>query len=432
MKKESKPDILKLIGPAAIWDPRTALDNKGAPREREQELRWRANFAKEQVMKHSVDRILTTHAGSLPRPDDLTRMMWDSIDGKPQDEATFRARIRSAVGEIVKQQDEAGIDIVSDGEMSKFGFSNYVLQRYSGFGKAAGFVATDLGDFPGIVTKIFANEGGAHLKLPNVEGPLELKDPDAVMRDIDNFKAALGGRDPDSAFIPAVSPGQMLFNFPNLYYKTDQEYLEAAANQLKHEYRAIVNAGFNLQLDAPDLPMNSHSFAGSAGTKTVREHVPAAIEAMNEAIKGLPPEKIRLHLCWGNYAGPHHHDIELKDLIEPVLKTRAGFLYVEAANPRHEHEWEVWRDTKLPAGKALIPGVIDTLTNHVEHPRLVAQRIERFADIVGKENVIAGTDCGFSTFVGWSGCDSKVSWLKLKSLSEGAAIASDRLWSKKR
>ncbi|MGH7121742.1 MAG: cobalamin-independent methionine synthase II family protein, partial [Acetobacteraceae bacterium] len=357
--------------------------------------------------------------------------MWDAIDGKPPEQTQFRARITSAVAEMVRLQYEAGVDIISDGEMSKFGFSNYVVQRYSGFGKPAGFVATDLGDFPEVVQKIFANEGGAHLRLPNVEGPIELRDPDAVRRDIENLKAALGKRDPDTAFIPAVTPGQMLFNFPNLYYRTDEDYLEAAAKAISYEYQAIIDAGFNLQLDAPDLPMHSHSFAGGTGTKAVREHVPAAIEAMNEAIKGLPPEKIRLHLCWGNYAGPHHHDIELKELIDPVLKTKAGFLYVEAANPRHEHEWEVWKQTKLPAGKGLIVGVIDVLTNHVEHPRLVAQRLERFAGVLGRQNVLAGTDCGFGTFVGWSGCDPKVAWLKLKSLSQGAAIASEALWSKK-
>lgn len=382
-------------------------------------------------MKRSTDRILTTHAGSLPRPDDLTRMMWDEIDGKSNDATKVRARVKSAVAEVVKKQLEAGIDIISDGEMSKIGFSNYVVQRYSGFGKPAGFVATDLGEFPEIIKKIFANEGGAHLNLPNVEGPIELKDPEAVKRDIDNFKAAIGKRDPDDCFIPAVTPGQMLFNFPNLYYKTDDEYLEAAAKAMAYEYKAIIDAGFNLQLDAPDLPMHSHSYAGKTGTKAPKDHVPKAIEAMNEAIKGLPAHKIRHHLCWGNYAGPHHHDIELKELVNPVLKSKAGFLYVEAGNPRHEHEWEVWQETKLPEDKGLIIGVIDVLTNHVEHPRLVAQRIERFADILGRERVTAGTDCGFGTFVGWSGCDPNVAWLKLKSLSEGAKIASDRLWKRK-
>ena len=380
-------------------------------------------------MKRSTDRILTTHAGSLPRPPDLTRMMWDLLDEKPVDQDKLATRVQEAVVEVVGKQREAGIDIVSDGEMSKVGFSNYVMQRYSGFANRAQFVATDLGDFPDIINKLFVeNEGGRHLVMPNVEGPIELRDKDAVHRDIANFKKALGGTSPEMAFIAAVTPGQMLFNFPNLYYKSDAAYLEAAAKALSHEYKAIVDAGFNLQLDAPDLPMRAHCFTGGVGTADMKTYVPMAIEAMNEATRGLPPDKVRLHLCWGNYAGPHHHDVELKEIIEPVLKTNAGFIYFEAANPRHAHEWEVWEQAKIPDGKALIPGVIDTLTNHVEHPRLVAQRIETFARIVGRENVIAGTDCGFGTFVGWSGCDPKVAWLKLKALADGAAIASERLW----
>ena len=381
-------------------------------------------------MKRSSDRILTTHAGSLPRPPDLTRMMWDLLDEKPVDQDKLATRVQEAVVEVVGKQREAGIDIVSDGEMSKVGFSNYVMQRYSGFANRAQFVATDLGDFPDIINKLFVeNEGGRHLVMPNVEGPIELRDKDAVHRDIANFKKALGGTSPELAFIAAVTPGQMLFNFPNLYYKSDAAYLEAAAKALSYEYKAIVDAGFNLQLDAPDLPMRAHCFTGGVGTADMKTYVPMAIEAMNEATRGLPPDKVRLHLCWGNYAGPHHHDVELKEIIEPVLKTNAGSIYFEAANPRHAHEWEVWEQAKIPDGKALIPGVIDTLTNHVEHPRLVAQRIETFARIVGRENVIAGTDCGFGTFVGWSGCDPKVAWLKLKALADGAAIASERLWN---
>jgi 5-methyltetrahydropteroyltriglutamate--homocysteine methyltransferase len=379
-------------------------------------------------MKRSSERILTTHAGSLPRPDDLTRMIFDEIDDKPVNKAAVSARVKSAVGDMVTKQKEAGIDIVSDGEMSKYGFSNYVLQRYSGFGDQANFVATDLGDFPAIAQHIFANQGGAHLKLPCVTGPIELKDPQAVQTDIANLKSALGGADPDTAFIPAVTPGQMLFNFPNLHYKSPEAYLEAAGEALRGEYQAIVAAGFNLQLDSPDLAMRGHCFADGKGVADLHNYVPMAIEAMNHAIRGLPPEKIRLHLCWGNYPGPHHHDVELKELIGPALETRAAFIYFEGANPRHEHEYEIWETTELPDGKAVIPGVIDTLTNHVEHPRLVAQRIRRFADLVGKENVVAGTDCGFATFVGWSGCDPQVAWLKLQSLAEGARIASDELW----
>jgi 5-methyltetrahydropteroyltriglutamate--homocysteine methyltransferase len=384
-------------------------------------------------MKRSTDRILTTHAGSLPRPQDLTRMMWDLIDDKPVDQHKLDTRIAEAVGDVVRKQREAGIDIISDGEMSKIGFSNYVMQRYTGFANRTQFVATDLGDFPEIITKLFIeNEGGRHLVMPNVEGPIELRDSDAIHRDIANLKAALGGSDPDNAFIPAVTPGQMLFNFPNLYYSSDQAYLEAAARALSVEYKAIVDAGFNLQLDAPDLAMRAHCFTGNVGTADIKTYVPMAIEAMNEAIRGLPADKVRLHVCWGNYAGPHHHDVELKDIIQPVLTTKAGFIYFEGANPRHAHEWEVWKEAKLPEGIGLIPGVIDTLTNHVEHPRLVAQRLETYANIVGRENVIGGTDCGFGTFVGWSGCDPNAAWLKLAALAEGARLASDRLWGQRR
>lgn len=379
-------------------------------------------------MKRSTDHILTTHAGSLPRPEDLTRMMWDLLDEKEVDKTILDTRIKEAVAEVVSKQKDAGVDIISDGEMSKFGFSNYVMQRYSGFGERTQFSATDISDFPSIINKLFVeDEGGQHVIMRCIEGPIELTDPDAVNKDIDNLKAALGDHDPDSVFIPALTPGQMLFNFPNKYYSSDEEYLEAAAKALRHEYDAIINAGFNLQLDAPDLPMRAHSFTADTGVADMKTYVPISIEAMNEATKGLPSDKIRLHLCWGNYAGPHHHDIELKEIIAPVLKINADFIYFEAANPRHAHEWEVWEETKIPEDKVLIPGVIDTLTNHVEHPRLVAQRLEKFAGIVGKERVIGGTDCGFGTFVGWSGTDPAIAWLKLQALAEGAKIASDRL-----
>ena len=382
-------------------------------------------------MKRNTDRILTTHAGSLPRPDDLVRMMWDRMDGKPVDESALRDRVHRAVVESVEKQDAAGIDIISDGEMSKVGFSNYVAQRYTGFGaftEPAEFHALDLADAPGVAQAIFGSSAGQHVMLPQMIGPIELRDRGAVQADIDNFKAAIGGRDPDKAFICAVTPGQVVFNFPNHYYKTFEQHLEAVSNALSTEYKMITDAGFNLQLDSPDLAMNGHCFTHGPGPVDLEKHLPAVIEALNHATRGIAPEKMRLHLCWGNYAGPHHRDVELKDIIKPVLKTTAMYIYPEAANPRHEHEWEVWKEIGLPDGKALIPGVIDSVTNHVEHPRLVAQRIERFADIVGKENVIAGTDCGFGTFVGWSGCDPAVAWLKLDALAQGARMASEHLW----
>lgn len=380
-------------------------------------------------MKRSNDRIVTTHGGSLPRPDDLAHMMYDKLDGKPVDEARLKSRVKEAVAEMVRKQREAGIDIVSDGEMSKPGFSNYIIQRFTGFGtERAQFMAADLAEFPGLAQKHFGDEGGQHIIMPIVIGPIEVRDKSAVKTDIDNFKAALGGKSPDEAFICAVTPGQVAFNFPNRYYPSMEKYLEAAGNALRFEYQSIIEAGFNLQLDSPDLAMRAHAFTDGKGPLDIRRYVPIAIEALNHATRGLPPDKMRLHLCSGNYVGPHHKDVELREIIEPVLKATAGFIYFEGANPRHEHEWEVWEKVRLPDGKAMIPGMIDTATNHVEHPRLVAQRIERFAKIVGKENVIAGTDCGFATFVGSSGVDPEVVWLKLQSLAEGARIASQRLW----
>jgi len=382
----------------------------------------------EEGMQRNKDRILTTYAGSLPRPEDLAKMMFDRIDGKPVDAAKLDARVKEAVAEAVEKQLACGIDIVSDGEMSKPGFSNYACERFTGFEGSGRFVAADMAEVPGLAQRQYANEGSRHIRSPMAVGAVAVKDHESPKRDIANFKAALRGRDPDLAFIPAVTPSHMFWQFGNKHYKNEEDYLQALAAALREEYQAIIDAGFNLQLDSPDLAMCGHGHNDSSGPIDIKKHVPRAIEVLNHATRGLPPDRIRLHLCWGNYPGPHHKDVELRAIIEPVLKTTATWIYFEAANPRHEHEWEVWKDVKLPAGKAIIPGVIDSVTNHVEHPRLIAQRIERFAEFVGKENVVAGTDCGFGTFVGWSGCDPQVVWLKLKALAEGARIASDRLW----
>jgi 5-methyltetrahydropteroyltriglutamate--homocysteine methyltransferase len=380
-------------------------------------------------MRRSIDHILTTHAGSLPRPDDLAHMMYDMMDGKPVDEGKLQARITEAIAEVVKKQIALGIDIISDGEMSKPNFQTYVTRRLTGFANTGELMVSfdDLAEFPEVARKTWESEGAKHRPMPEVVGPIKVSDPNAVLRDINNLKAAMGNRNPDDAFIPAAPPS-LVTATPNHYYKSFEEYTEAVCETLSYEYKAIVDAGFNLQLDAPDLPMHGHARIGNDQPRDIKKYVPAAIEAMNRAIRGLPPDKIRLHVCWGNYAGPHHFDVELREIVEPLLKINASFIYVEAANPRHEHEWEVWEEVKLPDDKALIPGVIDSVTNHVEHPRLVAQRIERFASIVGRENVIAGTDCGFGTYVGMSACDSKVAWLKLQSLTEGARIASQKLF----
>jgi 5-methyltetrahydropteroyltriglutamate--homocysteine methyltransferase len=379
-------------------------------------------------MKQSTDRILTTHAGSLPRPDDLTRLMFDVVEGNLVDEAGLNARVRTAVGEVVRRQRDAGIDVISDGEMGKVGFSNYVLQRFTGFEERADFLAADIADAPEVAADVFGSEAAQHLRLPVLNGPIEPRDGGFVAREIDDFQAALDGTDPDDAFVPAVTPGHVAFNFPNHHYPTHQAYIEAAAEALAPEYRAIVDAGFNLQLDSPDAAMAHHCTVSGSDLEDPMDHLEAAIDVLNGALAELPPEKLRFHVCWGNYRGPHHRDVELAQIVDLVLRVRAKYIYIEAANPRHEHEWEVWRDVRLPDDKALIVGVIDVKTNHVEHPRLIAQRLRRYADLVGRERVVAGTDCGFATFVGWHSCAPQAAWLKLEALTEGARLASEELW----
>src|SRR4051794_12098941 len=380
-------------------------------------------------MPRSTDRIVTTHAGSLPRPDDLVDMVWAGIEGQPVDEQALEQRLETAVADIVRKQQESGIDVVSDGELSKPGFSNYINDRFSGFEGRAEFQADDVADFPNLAMRLFNTPAMAHLVFANCTGPVEVKDPDAVHRDIDRFKRALGDTPPERAFMGAISPGQVAFNFPDQHYGSHEKYLEAIGEALRHEYLAITQAGLSLQIDSPDLAMAAHCRSVGSSIESWDTHLPMAIAALNAALDRIPEEQVRLHVCWGNYAGPHHKDVPLRDIIEPVLKADAGTFYVEGANPRHEHEWEVFTEVSLPEGKDLILGVIDVKVNAVEHPRLVAQRLTRLAGIVGRENVQAGTDCGFDTFIRFSQVDPDVVWLKLQALSEGAAMASDELWS---
>jgi 5-methyltetrahydropteroyltriglutamate--homocysteine methyltransferase len=379
-------------------------------------------------MQLSTDRILTTHAGSLPRPDDIAQMLFAVLDEKPVDQSALDKRVREAIADVVARQRKVGIDVISDGELGKVGFSNYVIQRMSGFEGKADFMAADFADAPGVAVDAFGGEAFQHMRLPILNGPIEVRDSEAVDKEINDFRSALGNTPADSAFIPAVTPGHVAFNFPNRYYKSHQQYIEAAAAALAPEYKAIVNGGFNLQLDSPDAAMAFHCTVQGSDLADPAAHLAAGIEVLNDVLSGVPAEKIRYHVCWGNYRGPHHKDVALKDIIKLILKSRAKFIYVEGANPRHEHEWAVWKDVKLPDDKALIVGVIDTKTNCVEHPELVAERIERFANIVGKERVIAATDCGFATFVGWHSCHPEAAWLKLRALVEGAQLASKRLW----
>jgi len=381
----------------------------------------------------STERILTTHVGSLPRPDDLLKVIWDKADGNAVDEAALTELVQEAVKTVVAQQREVGIDIVGDGELSKPGFSNYIYERYSGFEKEdllhMETSALDFADFPDVAAQLMGDqlEAFKHAEMRECKGPIALKDPEPVRQDIAHLAAALGDKPRDSAFLNAPTPGQVLFNNPNKYYATREEYLEATAEALRTEYQEIIDAGFNLQLDSPDLAMSAHYTFGD-GVGDHMEHVHRAIEALNHAIDGLPAERLRLHICWGNYAGPHNHDVPLRKIIEPILTANVETISIEGANPTHEYEYEIFKDVELPDDKVLMPGVIDVCNTRLEHPRVVAQRILRFAELVGRERVVASTDCGFATFAGVAWIPPSLVWAKLRALAEGAEIASRELF----
>lgn len=379
-------------------------------------------------MAMTPDRILTTHAGSLPRPADLVEMIWARADGGQVDEAKLQARINTAVEEVVAKQRECGVDIVSDGEYSKPGFSTYVQDRFTGFDGQSDVEVDDVAEFPALAMRLFDTPGTAHVKMENCVGAIASKDPQAVARDAERLKRALRGASPSTAFMGCLSPGQIAFNYRNLYYSSNEEYLAALGNVLSAEYRAITSAGFNLQIDSPDLAMSGHCRQPGVSASEWRRYLPIAIRALNDALKGIPPEQVRLHVCWGNYAGPHHKDVPVQEIIGDVVKANVGTLYLEGANPRHEHEWRVFEQKGLFDGKRVILGVIDVKTNYIEHPRLVADRLVRVAKLLGRDRVIAGTDCGFDTFIRTSAVDPDVAWRKLQSLSEGAQLASRELW----
>ena len=382
-------------------------------------------------MKRSTNRILTTHTGSLPRPADLIEMIREAEAGRLPEPAAFAARVRSAVAETVQKQIEAGIDIVSDGEEGKPGYATYVKDRLTGFdGTASPVLTPNVGeavDFPEYqVRRVAASP--TFLNRPACNGPIAWKDFAAVERDIANLKAAIATTGQEEVFMTAASPGVVAFFLANEYYPSHEAYLEAVANVMKDEYEAIANAGFVLQLDCPDLAMSRHSRFAHLSTEEFRKVAALHIDVLNEATKNISPDSMRLHLCWGNYEGPHHLDIELKDIIDIVLRSRCNAISFEGANPRHAHEWNVWEKVKLPADKLIIPGVIDSTSNFIEHPELVAQRIIAFARGVGRERVIAGVDCGFGTNAASTTVDARIAWAKLAALSEGARLASADLW----
>ncbi len=384
-------------------------------------------------MKRSTDRILTTHTGSLPRPDSLIELMFAKEEHRPVDEAELAASVRRSVGEVVAHQAEIGIDVVSDGEMSKPSYATYVTERLTGFGgQSERPKLSDILEYPNVASHYFNDPGVQRLNMnrPACNGPVAPKQTGALESDLDNFKRALDGAAVEEAFMTAASPGVVSMFLGNTYYPTEEEFLWAVADAMKPEYEAIVAAGFLLQLDCPDLAMTRHREFADRPVEEFRDYARQHIEVLNAAIRDIPPERVRVHLCWGNYPGPHHRDVPLAQIVDLVLTVRAQAILFEAANSRHEHEWKVFETVKVPEDKILIPGVIESMSNRIEHPELVAQRIVRFANTVGRENVIAGSDCGFGTFVGVDLVDPGIAWAKLGSLVEGARLASNELWDR--
>lgn len=382
-------------------------------------------------MRRSADRILTTHTGSLPRPTDLVELMFAKEERKPVDAQVLAERVSAAVGDVVRRQQEIGIDVVSDGEMSKPSYATYVTERLTGFGGESDLPKLrDLLEFPDVSPAWFNDPGVQRLNQnrPACNGPVAVQGSVAVETDIENFRRALDGVPVAEAFITAASPGLISMFLGNTYYTTEEEFLWAVAEAMKPEYEAIVEAGFLLQLDCPDLAMSGHREFADAPLEAFRDYVRLHVEVLNAAVAAIPADRIRMHLCWGNYPGPHHRDVPLGNIIDLILPARPSGLVFEAGNPRHEHEWTVFERLELPEGKLLVPGVIGSMTNYIEHPELVAQRIVRLANLVGRENVVAGSDCGFGTFVGLALVPPAVAWAKLGSLVEGARLASERLW----
>jgi len=389
------------------------------------------------MMKRSIDRILTTHVGSLPRPDDLAVLIREKAQGEAVDEAAFAARVKSAVAETVRHQTEAGIDIVADGEQGRIGFIPYVNERLTGiepsptvesanyWGRSREYQAFP--EFYAWTASLPGTAGQTGRTRWVCTGPVSYKGHETLQRDIANLKAALEGQRYEEAFMPAVSPSNLANWNRNEHYKTEEEYLYALADALREEYRAIIDAGLVLQVDDP-LLASYYVMHPEASVEDCRKWAMGRVEVLNHALKGLSADRIRYHTCYSINIGPRVHDMELKHLIDVMLRVNAGAYSFEAANPRHEHEWKVWAEVKLPEGKSVIPGVITHSSNIVEHPELVAERIGRFAQAVGRENVIAGADCGFASFASTCEVHPSVVWVKLKALADGARLASRELW----
>ena len=382
-------------------------------------------------MKRSTERILVTHAGSLARPDDLMQMNVAKNEAQPYDHEAYAKRLRGAVAEVVQNQVQCGVDIVNDGELGKSNFSRYTRERLSGFVERAvspdfrptSIFGRDLVEFPEYFQKGGRASIGHHARVFYCAEPLKYVGHAEVKSDIENLNAALQGQHVEEAFLPAIAPGTMEHWMKNEYYPTDEAYLFAIAEAMHEEYKGIVDAGFILQIDDPDLADAWQMFP-QMSVAEYRKYQEMRIDALNHGLRGLPEDRVRFHMCWGSYHGPHKYDIPLRDIADLVLKVRAQAYSIEASNPCHEHEWRVWTEVKLPEGKILIPGVTGHYSDFIEHPQAIADRLVRYAKLVGRENVIAGTDCGLGTRVG----HPKVAWAKFQAMADGARLATKQLW----
>jgi 5-methyltetrahydropteroyltriglutamate--homocysteine methyltransferase len=373
-------------------------------------------------------RILTTHVGSLPRPQEAVDLVFAEDRGEAVDREEYDRVIGAAVRDRVQHQVDAGIDLVSDGEMSKIGYATYIRHRLSGFevGDVPRATPADLDAYPRFRDRLAQSGGSARYLRPICRGPITYEHPERLQRDLEHLEAAIAGQPVAGAFMNAPSPGIIALFQPNEYYDTLDEYLEAIGEAMKAEYEAIVAAGIQLQIDAPDLAMGRHIMYRDRSDDEFVRSVVRHVEAINHALRDIPAEKVRLHLCWGNYEGPHHLDIALEKIVHAILAAKPRTILFEAANPRHAHEWVVWRDAPIPQDTILAPGVVDSTTNYIEHPELVAQRLLPFVEMVGAERVMAGTDCGFGTWAGFGAIDPDICWAKLRSLVDGARLASVR------
>ncbi len=381
-------------------------------------------------MKRSESRILTTHTGSLPRSPEMQDLLRSRQERRSLDQDDFQSAVRDAVTEVVTHQAQIGLDVINDGEQGRVQYATEVKERLTGFdGEMAvrSRPRIDLAEFPEFAAQQ-THLSSTSIPQPSCTGPIAWKDWPAVQRDIDGLKAAAEQDGVEEVFMTAASPGVIANFLPNEFYPSDEAYLYGLAEVMKDEYRAIVESGLLLQIDCPDLAMTRVTQFSHLTREEFKTIVESHVEVINYALAGLPPDRMRLHLCWGNTEGPHHYDVPLMEIIDLVLKALPAGLSFEGANPRHAHEWKLWRDVTLPEGKVIIPGVLDTTTNFIEHPELIAERIVRYAELVGRENVIVGNDCGFGTSAWGRKVETRIAWAKLQAMVEGARLASEELW----